>query len=233
MIDVDIVIHTAALHGIHVSQGVSKENFIQTNINGTQNLLEVCSIEKIQKFIYTSTTSVYGADYSNPEKAIWVDEDLELIPKNIYAVTKIAAEGLCQVYHKEDLIKSTILRVSRFFEAPLNEIADLRMYRGLDVRDMALAHVLAMNKDFENCEAFNISGPNPFSQDDLVDLKLHSDKVIEQHFPKAKNVYDRNNWILPKSIDRVYVVTKAEKLLGFNPTYNFSKFLDDPYDVQF
>jgi UDP-glucose 4-epimerase len=62
MIDVDIVIHTAALHGIHVSQGVSKENFIQTNINGTQNLLEVCSIEKIQKLIYTSTTSAYGAD---------------------------------------------------------------------------------------------------------------------------------------------------------------------------
>lgn len=56
----DAVIHTAALHGRHMDLNYSRDEFVDTNIKGTLNLLNACVANGISKFLFTSTTSIYG-----------------------------------------------------------------------------------------------------------------------------------------------------------------------------
>ena len=76
--NVDAVIHTASLHAPYVGQ-FTKEQFIDTNIKGTLNLLEASVEYKIRRFVYTGTTSLYGFAMVPHNKAVWVTE--ELVPR--------------------------------------------------------------------------------------------------------------------------------------------------------
>ena len=87
MSGVNSVIHTATLHKPHVATH-TYQDFIDTNITGTLNLLEESKLQRVQSFIYTSTTSTFG-DMLTPSKgepAIWVTEEAKPIPKNIYGL---------------------------------------------------------------------------------------------------------------------------------------------------
>jgi UDP-glucuronate 4-epimerase len=91
---IDAVINLAARAGVRASV----ENpwvFLETNITGTLNLLELCRRSGISKFILASTSSIYGADapHPTPETA---NSDHPLQP---YAASKKAAEALCHSYH--------------------------------------------------------------------------------------------------------------------------------------
>ena len=95
MQNVDVIIHTATLHKPHVGTHTNQE-FVDTNITGTLNLLEAAKTFGVKSFIFTSTTSTFG-DVMNPPKdqpAVWVTEETIPISKNIYGVTKLAAEDL-------------------------------------------------------------------------------------------------------------------------------------------
>src|SRR5882672_5066489 len=98
---VDTVLHTATLHKPHVGTH-SKQDFVDTNITGTLNLLEEAVAAGVSSFIFTSTTSAFGSALTPPAEApaAWVTEDVAPIPKNIYGVTKTAAEDLCELFHQ-------------------------------------------------------------------------------------------------------------------------------------
>jgi nucleoside-diphosphate-sugar epimerase len=89
---VQVVFHAATLHKPHVSTHTRQE-FIDTNITGTLNLLEEAVDAGVKSFIYTSTTSVFGDALIPPDDApaAWISEDVTPVPKNIYGVTKAAA----------------------------------------------------------------------------------------------------------------------------------------------
>ena len=77
-----------------------RQDFVDVNITGTLNLLEEAASENVAAFVYTSTTSVLGDTLVPPrgEPTVWVTEDVIPVPKNIYGVTKAAAEDLCQLF---------------------------------------------------------------------------------------------------------------------------------------
>ena len=110
------VFHTATLHKPHVATH-SRQDFVDTNVTGTLNLLEEAVAADVETFVFTSTTSVFGHALIPPAAAPagWVTEDLTPIPKNIYGVTKAAAEDLCQLFHRDYGLACIILRTSRFF----------------------------------------------------------------------------------------------------------------------
>ena len=94
------------------SRHYSKQQFIDTNISGTLNLLEAAVAHGVKSFIFTSTTSTYGHAL-RPDPALpaaWVTEDLVPIPKNIYGITKLAAENLCKLMHDKENLPVLILR---------------------------------------------------------------------------------------------------------------------------
>jgi UDP-glucose 4-epimerase len=98
---VQVVFHAATLHKPHVATH-SRQDFIDTNITGTLQLLEEAVAAGVETFVFTSTTSVFGDALVPPAgaPAAWVTEEIAPVPKNIYGVTKAAAEDLCQLFYR-------------------------------------------------------------------------------------------------------------------------------------
>src|SRR6266567_4562912 len=113
---VDAVLHAATLHKPHVVTH-SRQDFVDTNITGTLNLLEEATSAGVAAFVFTSTTSAFGRALTPPPgaPAAWVTEDVRPVPKNIYGVTKVAAEDLCELFHRLHRLPCLVLRTARFF----------------------------------------------------------------------------------------------------------------------
>ncbi|MFI5333780.1 MAG: NAD-dependent epimerase/dehydratase family protein [Chlamydiales bacterium] len=224
---VDIVVHTAALHAPHV--GVYDDNtFWDVNVRGTENLLNACLKHKVGRFIFTSSTSIYGHAMVRPQEAAWVIEELQRLPRDIYDATKLAAEELCRQVVKRGLLSCLCLRISRCFPEDERLLAIYRLYRGIDIRDVVQAHKLAITSDTQGFDILNISSQTPFNSHELNELYHHADRVISKHYPDARDIFQERGWLLPKTIDRVYVIEKARRVLGFHPSYNFKEALS-PY----
>ncbi|HEY7022539.1 MAG TPA: NAD(P)-dependent oxidoreductase [Ktedonobacterales bacterium] len=224
---VDVVIHSASLHAPHVGQR-SMQDFVDTNVTGTLRLLEAATVAGVRRFVYTSTTSVYG--YSlvpEAQEAVWVTEDLTSRPRDIYDVTKLAAEELCRLFARDHGLPAICLRVSRFFEQSPDLMAAYRLYRGADVRDIAAAHLLAARNEDIDFGIFTISARSPFQREDTPELLINAPAVIRRYYPDAEEVFRAQGWSLPASIDRVYVTEKAERLLDYAPQHNFAELLDE------
>jgi UDP-glucose 4-epimerase len=223
---VDAVVHVASLHAPQ-RELLPKTRFVDVNVQGALHLLEAAVAHGCQRFIYTSTTSVYGrAMEPRGDCAVWVTEDLTPEPRDIYDVTKLAAEQLCRLIHQEHGLPVIILRTSRFYPQPYEVLAIHRLHRGLDVRDCAWAHRLALESQVP-FGLYNVSARSPFRQEDLVDLWHDAARVIHRRAPEVAGLLARRTIPLPSRLDRVYVVDRAEAELGFHPRFNALEFLRD------
>lgn len=101
---IDIVYHLAGMPGVRSSWGHDFIHYIEHNIEATQRLLEGVSAHPVDKFIYASTSSVYG------EKFGPVAETASAAPLSPYGVSKLTGEHLCHVYAHNHHIPVTILR---------------------------------------------------------------------------------------------------------------------------
>jgi UDP-glucose 4-epimerase len=233
---VDAVLHTATLHKPHVASH-TRQAFVDTNITGTLNLLEEAVGAGVKAFIYTSTTSTFGHALRPPEgaPAAWITEDVVPIPKNIYGVTKLAAENLCELFHRNTRMPCIVLRTSRFFPEEDDDAgvrrtfddANLKvnefLYRRADIEDIVSAHRLAM----ENAPAIGfgryiISATTPFTPDDLQQLRIDAPAVVKRYAPGYEAEYRRRGWSMLPTIERVYVNELARTQLGWQPRYDFN-----------
>src|SRR5438067_6035395 len=114
MSGVEAVLHAATLHKPHVATH-SRQAFVDTNVTGTLNVLEEAASAGVERLVFTSTTSAFGAALTPPpgHPAAWITEDVIPVPKNIYGVTKIAAEHLCELFHRNQGLPCIILRTWR------------------------------------------------------------------------------------------------------------------------
>ena len=232
---VDAVIHSATLHKPHVVTHSAQE-FVDTNITGTLNLLEEAVSSSVTSFIYTSTTSAFGRALVPPpgEPAAWITEDVAPVPKNIYGVTKVAAENLCELFHRKRGMPCLVLRTSRFFpeedddkraresfddaNLKVNEL----LYRRGDVEDMVSAHLVAVEKaPAIGFRRYIISATTPFTRDDLRELRTDAPAVVKRYVPEYESEYARRGWKLPQTIDRVYINELARTELGWQPRHDF------------
>ncbi|HOY17874.1 MAG TPA: NAD(P)-dependent oxidoreductase [Haliscomenobacter sp.] len=237
---VEVVLHTATLHKPHVATH-SRKDFIDTNITGTLNLLEEAVLAGVKSFVYTSTTSTFG-DALTPAAglpAAWVTEEVVPIPKNIYGVTKTAAEDLCQLFHRNQGLPCIILKTSRFFPEEddqkelrqtyddTNAKANELLYRRVDVEDVVSAHLLAIEKaETIGFGKYIISATSPFTKAELLDLNTDAPAVVKRLFPFYEALYAKQDWKMFPKIGRVYVNDLARKELGWAPKYDFAHVLD-------
>jgi UDP-glucose 4-epimerase len=233
------VLHTATLHKPHVATH-ARQVFVETNITGTLNLLEASVASKVKAFVFTSTTSTFGDALTPPpgSPAAWITEDVVPIPKNIYGVTKTAAEDLCRLFHRNEKLPCLVLRTSRFFpeeddvaeRASAYEETNLKvnelLYRRVDLQDVVDSVVLAMDKAPQlGFDKFIISATSPFRREDLVQLGVDAPAVLARYFPEYPRIYDRLGWKVLPTLDRVYVNARARALLGWRPRYDFASAL--------
>jgi UDP-glucose 4-epimerase len=239
MSGMDAVLHSATLHKPHVATH-TRQDFIDTNVTGTLNLLEEAVIAGVRCFIFTSTTSAFGRALSPPvgAPAAWITEDVIPVPKNIYGVTKVAAEAICELFHRNHGLPCLILRTSRFFPEEDDHAETRRLYqdanakaneflfRRVDIADVVSAHLLALDRAASiGFGRYIISATTPFTTSDLQDLRSDALIVVARRFPEAQAIYARLGWRMFPSIDRVYVNTCAREQLGWLPEYDFEAIL--------
>ena len=236
----EAVIHTATLHKPHVGTH-TRQNFIDTNISGTLNLLEESIENGCSAFVFTSTTSTFGdamrATPGNP--AVWVTEELHPRPKNIYGVTKTAGEDLCELFYRRAKLPCIVLKTSRFFPEP-DDAKDKRdsykdanlkvnelLFRRVDISDVVDAHRLAIEKASQiGFERFIISSTTPFRRIDAELLGIDAPSVLEQYFPDYVELYANRHWKMFQSIDRIYDNSRARERLGWEPRYTFGSSIE-------
>ena len=236
---VQAVLHAATLHKPHVATH-SRQSFIDVNLTGTLNLLEEALAAGVGAFVFTSTTSTLGRALVPPSDApaAWITEAVQPLPKNIYGVTKVAAENLCELVHRDAGLPCIVLRTSRFFpeqdddparrdhddaNVKLNEF----LYRRVDIEDVVDAHLLALAKASAiGFGRYIISATTPFTRDDLVQLRVDAPAVLRRHMPEFEDEYRRRGWALFQSIDRVYVNELARTQLGWQPRWDFRRVLE-------
>jgi UDP-glucose 4-epimerase len=237
---VDAVLHTATLHKPHVGSHGRRE-FVDTNITGTLNLLEEAVAAGVARFVFTSTTSAFGRALAPPPDApaAWITEDVAPVPRNIYGVTKTAAEDLCELVHRDHGLPCLILRTSRFFPEPDDrdgvrsayDDANLKvnelLYRRADLQDVVDAHRLALDRAPEiGFGRYIVSATAPFTPDDLAELRADAPAVVRRRVPEYEAVYADRGWSMFPSIERVYVNERARTELGWTPRYDFAAVLE-------
>jgi UDP-glucose 4-epimerase len=226
---VDVVLHTATLHKPHIASH-TRQDFVDNNITGTLNLLEEAASARAKAFVYTSTTSVFGHALTPPDgaPATWITEEVVPVPKNIYGVTKLAAENLCGLLQQTKDLPCIVLRTSRFFpEEDDNRTARLTyddanlkvnelLYRRADIEDVVSAHMLAMQMaPAIGFGRYIISATTPFARDDLHELRKDAPAVVRRYAPSYELEYRRRGWSMLPAIDRVYVNELARVQLGW------------------
>jgi UDP-glucose 4-epimerase len=237
---VDVVLHTATLHKPHVASH-TRQNFVDTNITGTLNLLEEAVSGGVKSLIFTSTTSVFGHVLAPlaGAPAVWITEEIVPVPRNIYGVTKLAAENLCALFQQKSGLPCIILRTSRFFpeedddraKRQTYDDANLKvnelLYRRADIEDVVSAHLLAIQEaPTIGFGRYIISATTPFTRDDLQELRTDAPAVVRRHAPCYEAEYQRRGWSMLPAIDRVYVNELARARLGWQPRYDFGCAID-------
>ncbi|MEM1044823.1 MAG: NAD(P)-dependent oxidoreductase [Pseudomonadota bacterium] len=236
----DAVLHTATLHKPHVATH-ARQAFVDTNVSGTLTLLEAAIAAGVARFVFTSTTSAFGAALTpGPgEPAAWIDERVGSIPKNIYGVTKTAAEDLCALFAQRHGLTCTVLRTSRFFPeeddnrairesfGDTNAKANEFLYRRADIEDIALAHLAALDRSAPSGFArYVISATTPFRPSDLAARRREPAAVVAAYYPSFAAVYEARGFSMFPDIGRVYVNEKARRELGWQPHYDFARILE-------
>lgn len=178
--EVDYVFHQAAQPGVRASWGQNFEIYTRNNVLATQRLLEFYK-DNIKKFIYASSSSVYG-DAELPLK-----EETVLKPISPYGVTKLAGENLCYLYHNNYGIPVILLRYFTVYGP--RQRPDMAIYKfthaiskgeevivygdGIQIRDFTYvddiveATLLAAESEFAE-EVFNIGSGNRISVNELI-----------------------------------------------------------------
>jgi len=230
--NIDIVVHLAARAGVRpsIEQPLS---YADVNVNGTIVLLESAVKNKIPKFIFGSSSSVYG----NNEKVPFSETDCVDFPISPYAATKKAGELICHTFHHLYGLSVTCLRYftvygprqrldlaihkfARLIEQskPVPVYGDGSMMRDFTyVDDIIDGTMAAMNK----CAGFNIYNlgqSRPISVNDLiVELeKALGKKAVREYLPPQ-----------PGDVERTYAdISKAASELNYNPETDISSGLD-------
>jgi nucleoside-diphosphate-sugar epimerase len=103
--DVEIVYHLAAQPGVRASWGQTFDAYVTSNVSAMQRLLEACAAESVDRFVFASSSSVYGDAERMP-----TCEETPLRPISPYGATKVLGEHLCRLYHRSRGLETVALR---------------------------------------------------------------------------------------------------------------------------
>lgn len=221
--DVDFVFHLAAQAGVQASWGEDFRIYTNNNVLATQKILEACKNSEIKRFIYASSSSVYGNAETIPVKESDVTK-----PISPYGVSKLAAEHLCNLYHANYGVPTVILRYftvygprqrpdmafNRFFHAIENH-ENITIYGdGKQTRDFTyisdiVEGTIRTGSSNVNGEVFNLAGGSSSS---VLDAIL----IIEESTGKQAKINYRD----PQKGDARNTygdISKAKTVLGYLP----------------
>jgi len=196
----DVIFHLAGQPSVHNSWGEDFKTYSNRNIVLTQRLLEASRKARTARFVYSSSSSIYGRVNSAPTK----ENDVKC-PISPYGVTKLAAENLVTLYASEFNLSTVSLRYFTVFgprqrpDMAFNKLiqavhagksfslhGDGSQVRDFTfVGDVVVANKLAGFKDVSPGSVFNIGGGSPVSMNEIIAMveKISNKKVMIEHTP--------------------------------------------------
>lgn len=226
---VDTVYHQAAQPGVRLSWSDGFGEYATHNVLATQRLLEAARDAEIRRFVYASSSSVYG----NQARFPTVETDLPR-PYSPYGVTKLAAEHLCGLYAENWGVSTVALRyftvfgprqrpdmsIHRLCEAVLTGAPFPRFGDGRQVReftfvaDIVAANVAAATADLAPGTVVNIAGGGEILLNQLIDMvgELAGTEVVIENHPAQAGDAKRNGG----------ATDRARELLGWEPQVSLS-----------
>ncbi len=234
--DVDAVFHQSAQAGVRASWGSNFKIYSDNNILATQMLLEGVREKPVKKFIYASSSSVYGDTTDLPMRESSVTR-----PVSPYGVSKMAAEHLCYLYYKNFGVPTVSLRYftvygprqrpdmafHRFFKwilegKPLQMYGDGEQSRDFThISDIIEANWLAFQKG-EPGEVFNIGGGSRVTMNQVIRIMEEiTDRPATVNYQQVQKGDVRHT-----SAD----MTRARKELGYKPKVSIREGLETEYE---
>jgi UDP-glucuronate 4-epimerase len=230
----EVVIHLAARAGVRQSRQ-QPHLYEAVNVAGTLNLLELCREFRVRKFIFSSSSSVYGATCQAP----FSEDQNELRPISVYAATKLSAETLCYTYAHLFALPVICLRLftvygprqrpdlaihkfTALLEAgcPVPVFGDGSMARDYTHVDDIIGGVLAtlnhtpVGRGGVPFDLFNLGSSRPVTLNELIELleRFTGKKALRKESP-----------LQPGDMPLTWAdVSKAKRLLGYRPAREFA-----------
>ena len=231
MAGVEAVLHAATLHKPHVATH-SRQDFVDTNVTGTLNLLEEAAAAGVRSFVFTSTTSVFGDALVPPPgaPAAWVTEDVRAGARRTSTASPRRRPRICASCstatracpascsgRRASFPRRTTTRSVRDAYADENVKANEYLYRRVDVRGRGRARICwrASMRRRIGFGRYIISATTPFSPDDLAGAaRGRAAGGRADACPDYEAEYARRGWTMFPSIDRVYVNERARARAG-------------------
>ncbi|KQC11778.1 MAG: epimerase [Candidatus Cloacimonas sp. SDB] len=228
----DMVIHLAAMAGVRPSIA-NPRLYNEVNIMGTINLLEECSKNDVRKFIFASSSSVYGKNKRIP----FSESDPVDNPISPYASSKKAGELICHTYHYLEKMSIACLRfftvygprqrpdlaIIKFMrkilaEQPVTVYGDGTTSRDYTYIDDIIAGVIR-TIDFINSgwkyEIFNLGESHSIELNEMISIleKVTGKKAVKEFQP-----------LQPGDVDITYAdISKSKEILGYDPRTDFEE----------
>ena len=217
------IFHLAAQAGVRKSWGADFAVYTELNINATQRLLEASVSRRIERFVYASSSSVYGDAAPIP-----MLETARPAPLSPYGVTKLAAEHLCMLYHANYNVPTVAVRYftvygprqrpdmafHRFLKAihhnePLSLYGDGEQTRDFTFVEDAVTATIAAAERGADGSVYNVGGGSRVSMNEILD-------VMAECTGKAPDV-QRGETQRGDMRDTFADTTRAKTDLGFTP----------------
>lgn len=228
---VDVVVHGAALHGIHLGKH-SPRDFYELNVTGTFNVWDAAVQHDARGVVFSSTMGVYG-DSRRPvgdADVVFLDENVPLRPADVYGWTKVVGEELCQYHYREHGIPSIALRFGMFVPEPFFRYGIRLLYGGLHEDDAAaavMASIAALDAGEVTHAAFNVESPLPFTTDDAPDLRRAPLEALERHWPGSRDLLRSRGVRSLTAVNEVFPVSRLSDTLSYRPSHDFSEWLTE------
>jgi nucleoside-diphosphate-sugar epimerase len=227
---VDAVVHCAAIHGVHLDR-FSPAEFWDLDATGTFAVYDAArDAGTVAKVVLCSSMAVYGRSAQRTDEG-WavVTDDSPALPVDVYGLSKHAAETVARDAARIWGIETVALRLGMFVPETFERYGVRLLFGGVDDRDVATASLAALtHRPTDGFDTFNVFATVPFGPDEASELGQDPWAVVERHFPGTTELLDARN------ADRdelmwgwaIWSTEKARQLLGWQPAYDFARFLD-------
>jgi UDP-glucuronate 4-epimerase len=235
--DCDVIFHLAAEPGVRSSWGDRFAKYVRNNIVGTQHLLDAARPFPEKRFVFASSSSIYGQAVTRP-----THEDVVPMPHSPYGVTKLAAEHLCQAYHANYGVDVVTLRYFSVYgprqrpdmafsifcraalkDEPITVFGDGEQTRDFTfVGDVVSATWMAAHASELGPRVFNVGGGSHITLRTAL-------KLIEQFAGHRLDVHYRSQEAGDVR-DTLADVTRSRQLLGFETAVSFQDGLSAEYE---
>ena len=229
------ILHLASLPG----DTGDPQQMVRVNVNGCLNMLECARKMKVRRFVLASSISAYewypGTKF-NPPDYMPVDENHPCRPKDIYSTTKRMQELLVQTYHHQYQLPTAVLQLTaivgpqgrgggrgwREFAEKLDEgkrvqiphLSANELCHYVDIRDVARMFLVVADHPQAVGEIFNCCGSSPTRGTEFIQIvqNIVPGIEVEVGFP----------WSMAQGREIAFDMSKAKRLLGFEPTYTLA-----------